>query len=90
MRSTVDPKIIQKELGAEVRRRRKSLDLSQAGLAQLAQVHVNVIGRLERGRYNPSINVLCWIAAALDTSLVGLLAQTQAIPRARRENLKTE
>jgi transcriptional regulator with XRE-family HTH domain len=90
MRSAVDPKIILKELGAEVRRRRKSLDLSQARLAQIAGVHVNVIGRLERGRYNPSLSVLCWIAAALDTSLVGLLAQTQPIPRARRENLKTE
>jgi transcriptional regulator with XRE-family HTH domain len=90
MRSAVDTKKVLMGLGAEVRWRRKSLDLSQARLAQLAQVHVNVIGRLERGVYNPSVTVLCWIAAALDTSLVGLLAQTELTPRARHSKLKTE
>lgn len=89
MRSVVDSKSILIGLGAEVRRRRKSLDLSQARLAQIAQVHANVIGRLERGTYNPTVGLLCWLAAALDTSLVGLLAQTEPTPRARRRKLKT-
>jgi transcriptional regulator with XRE-family HTH domain len=89
MRSAVDSKKILIGLGAEVRRRRKSLDLSQARLPQLAQIHVNVIGRLERGTYNPTVTALCWIAAALGTSLVGLLAQTEPTPRARHSKLKT-
>ena len=90
MRSAVDTKKVLKGLGAEVRRRRKSLDLTQVRLAQIAQVHANVIGRLERGIYNPSLTILCWIAAALDTSLVGLLAQTEPMPRVRHGKLKTE
>jgi transcriptional regulator with XRE-family HTH domain len=85
MRSAVDPKIILKGLAAEVRRRRKSLDMTQARLAQIAQVHANVIGRIERGIYNPSLTVLCWIAAALDTSLPELLAQAQPTRRAKTE-----
>jgi transcriptional regulator with XRE-family HTH domain len=73
MRSAVDPKIILKGLGAEVRRRRKSLDLTQVRLAQFAQVHANVIGRLERGNYNPTVTLRCPIAAALDIFIVELL-----------------
>lgn len=90
MRSAVHSNIVLVRLGAEVRRRRKSLDLSQAALAKIAQVHANVIGRLERGRYNPSVSLLCWIAAALDTSLVGLLADAEPMQRAWREHVKTE
>ena len=89
MQSAVDSKSILVELGTEVHRRRKSLGLSQARLAQLAQVHANVIGRIERGTYNPTVTVLCRIAAALGTSLIGLLAQARPVPRARREKLKT-
>jgi ribosome-binding protein aMBF1 (putative translation factor) len=50
----LDPKAVLKTLGAEVRHRRESLSLSQAMLAHRAQVHTNVIGRIERGGYNPT------------------------------------
>jgi transcriptional regulator with XRE-family HTH domain len=90
MRSTIDTRKVLKGLGAEMRRRRKSLDLTQVQVAQMAQLHANVIGRLERGIYNPSVTVLCWIAAALDTSLVGLLPQTEPMPRVRHSKIKTE
>ena len=90
MRSAAYSKIVLVRLGAEVRRRRKLLDLSQERLAQIAHVHANVVGRLERGRYNPSVTLLCGIAAALDTSLVGLLADAEPIHRARLEHVKTE
>ena len=73
MRSTVDARKVLKGLGAEVRRRRISLGLTQVRLAQGAQIHANVIGRLERGIYNPTVTVLCWIAAAWGTSIVDLL-----------------
>jgi hypothetical protein len=38
-----------------------------------AGVHPNVIGRLERGIYNPTVLTLDAIAAALNTSIVDLL-----------------
>jgi DNA-binding XRE family transcriptional regulator len=60
-------------LGAEIKRRRQKLDISQLALAANAGVHVNVVGRTERGKYNPSILTLDAIAAALNTSMVDLL-----------------
>jgi transcriptional regulator with XRE-family HTH domain len=78
-----DPKTVLKALGAEVRRRRESLGLSQARLAEIAQVHANVVGRLERGAYNPTVLTLGAIAAALNTSLVEILAQRDSTKRAR-------
>lgn len=41
------------EIGERVRELRADAGLSQAGLAEKAAVHANVIGRLERGSYNP-------------------------------------
>ncbi len=46
-------------------------------------MHSNVIGRLERGTYNPTVIILCGIAAALNTSLPELLIQTKPTRRAR-------
>jgi transcriptional regulator with XRE-family HTH domain len=60
-------------IGAEIRRRRQKLGISQAALATKAGVHYNVVGRLERGKYNPSVMTLDAIAAALNTSMVDLL-----------------
>jgi predicted transcriptional regulator len=80
---SVDSKTALKALGAEVRRRRESLSLSQAMLAHRAQVHTNVIGRIERGSYNPTVLTLGAIAAALNTSLVEILAQRDSTKRAK-------
>jgi transcriptional regulator with XRE-family HTH domain len=52
-------------LGGRVRIRRERLHLSQTALAGRAGVHPNVVGRLERGIYNPSILKLLAIAGAL-------------------------
>jgi transcriptional regulator with XRE-family HTH domain len=79
----VDPKRFLIAIGAEVRRRRVSANLSQVKLAQLARLHPNVIGRLERGTYNPTIATLCGIAGALNTSLVGVMAQAEPTSRVR-------
>jgi transcriptional regulator with XRE-family HTH domain len=48
--------------------------LSQEALAGLAGVHTNVVGRLERGTYNPTVMVLFAIAVKLNTSLQELFA----------------
>jgi len=49
-------------------------NLSQESLALQAGIHPNVVGRLERGIYNPSVLVLFAIAVKLNTSLVELFA----------------
>jgi len=70
--SGVDPTTVVMAIGAEVKRRRQLLKLSQVKLAKKAGVHPNVIGRLERGTYNPTVMVLHGIAAALNASLADL------------------
>ncbi len=65
---------ILRDLGEEVRERRKSQGLSQEGLAHSAGVHPNVIGRLERGIYNPTVLTLLSVATTLNISLEDLFA----------------
>ena len=61
-------------LGEEVRERRKRRNLSQEALAHQAGIHTNVVGRLERGVYNPTVLTLVSIAVKLDVSLSELFA----------------
>jgi XRE family transcriptional regulator, regulator of sulfur utilization len=61
-------------LGKEVRARRKEKKLSQEALALQAGVHTNVVGRLERGEYNPSVTLLFAIAVKLSASLLDLFS----------------
>ena len=48
--------------------------LSQEALAHLAGIHTNVVGRLERGTYNPTVLTLLSIATKLNTPLEELFA----------------
>jgi transcriptional regulator with XRE-family HTH domain len=61
-------------LGEELRERRLRRGLSQEALAHAAGVHPNVIGRLERGIYNPSILTLQSVATMLNVALAELFA----------------
>ena len=63
-----------RSLGEEIRERRKQQDLSQEDLALQAGIHPNVVGRIERGIYNPSVLVLNAIATKLNTSVLELFA----------------
>jgi transcriptional regulator with XRE-family HTH domain len=65
---------ILRSLGEEVRERRKQRNLSQEALAHQAGVHPNVVGRIERGIYNPTVLILLAIAVKLNTSLLELFA----------------
>ena len=60
-------------LGAEIRHRREKRGHSQEQLAKKAGVHRNVIGRTERGVYNPTVLTLKAISAALGISISMLL-----------------
>ena len=54
-----------KRLGLSVRQRRTRLSLSQEKLAELADVHRNYVGLVERGEQNISIENLIRLARAL-------------------------
>jgi transcriptional regulator with XRE-family HTH domain len=68
----VRTRTILRSLGEEVRERRKQRNLSQEALAHQAEVHTNVVGRLERGSYNISVLTLLAIAVKLNTSVADL------------------
>lgn len=61
-------------LGEEVRERRQRRNLTQEALAFEAGVHPNVVGRLERGIYNPTVMILFAISTKLNISLQDLFA----------------
>jgi transcriptional regulator with XRE-family HTH domain len=68
---------ILRSLGEEIRERRTQKKLSQESLAGLAGIHTNVVGRLERGIYNPTVLVLQAIAVKLSVSLEDLFAAAE-------------
>ena len=61
-------------LGLAVRRRRQDLGWSQERLAEIADVHRNFVGHVERGEQNVSIDSLVRFSVALKTSLADLFA----------------
>lgn len=54
-----------KDLGEAVKNRRKELDITQPHLAELAQISINTLYKLERGQGNPSLEVLNKLAEVL-------------------------
>ena len=61
-------------LGLAIRRRRQELGYSQERLAEVADVHRNFVGHIERGEQNVSIDSLARFSAALKTKLADLFA----------------
>lgn len=66
-------KVVKRSLGEEIRACRKLRGISQEILAPMAGVHVNLLGRIERGTANPTFDRLFAIARGLDTSLGHLM-----------------
>jgi transcriptional regulator with XRE-family HTH domain len=62
-----------RKLGERVRDLRKAREQSQEKLAELADIHVNHLRRVELGQANPTYLVLLRLAKALDTTLAKLL-----------------
>jgi transcriptional regulator with XRE-family HTH domain len=54
-----------KLLGAEIKRRRLELGISQEELASLCDLHRTYVGSVERGERNISLNNIISIATAL-------------------------
>ena len=53
------------EIGLSLRNRRKMLDITKPDLAEMAQISINTLYKIERGEANPSIKVLNKIANVL-------------------------
>ncbi|MGH1435922.1 MAG: helix-turn-helix domain-containing protein [Lewinella sp.] len=47
-----------KDIGGQIKERRKLLGLTQPDLAELADVSVNTLYKLERGQNNPTLDIL--------------------------------
>ena len=47
-----------KDLGEAIKSRRKELDVTQPHLAELAQISISTLYKLEKGRGNPSLEVI--------------------------------
>lgn len=65
--------------GRAVRSLREEADYSQEGFAEVIGVHRTYMGTLERGRGNPSLDVIAKIARGLGISLAQLF---EAVDRA--------
>ena len=62
---TSDARRVQREFGAEVRRRRLILGLTQEKLAERAHLHPTYVGAIERGERNLSLQNIVRLARAL-------------------------
>jgi transcriptional regulator with XRE-family HTH domain len=72
-----------KGFGENLRAERKRRNLAQEGLAEVADLHRNAIGVLERGECAPGLLTLLILADALEVPLEGL-TEGVAVPRERR------
>lgn len=68
-----DPKKSRKELGEKLRAVREKKELTQAEVAEKAEVHVNYYARIERGEENPSFEKLQSIMKALGLKSLDIL-----------------
>lgn len=63
------------EFGDKVRQRRYQLDISQEKLAELADLHPNYVGSVERGERNIALENIVALAKALNCSPKDLLPE---------------
>jgi transcriptional regulator with XRE-family HTH domain len=57
--------VSKKKIGKSIKARRKALRVTQQQLAQLADVSVNTLYKIERGQANPTLETLDGIADVL-------------------------
>lgn len=65
-----------KSFGESVKARRRELDITQPHLAELAEISVNTLYKLEKGQGNPSLEVLTKLAEVLGMELVFQVKKT--------------
>lgn len=57
-------------IGSTIKKRRKELGITQATLAELAEVSKNTIYKLERGDSNPTVDILTKLLEILGLTLL--------------------
>jgi CheY-like chemotaxis protein/DNA-binding XRE family transcriptional regulator len=75
-------KLMKKEFGAEIRRRRIQLGISQEELAERADLHRTYVTDAERGARNLSLESIRRLAAALGASVGSLFSSIENPPSA--------
>jgi len=65
----VDFETVKLALGAEIDAWRRLHDISQEKLAEESTLHVNEVGRVERGETNPELETLVLLATGMKMSL---------------------
>ncbi len=75
-----DPRHVLRDLGRRIAELRKAGGLTQAELAELADVSVKYVQRVEAGRENLTVRSLVWLANLLGTATPGLFK----LPRSRK------
>jgi transcriptional regulator with XRE-family HTH domain len=68
---------LEEEIGTEVRRLRKSLDLTVAELGAAAGISAGMLSKIENGAISPSLATLGALAHALNVSISDLFAETE-------------
>ena len=72
---------MRKIVSAKLRARRERMNMTQARLAEMARVSIELVSRIERGRCLPSIPTLVAFSKALETTPDRLLGfETKASP----------
>jgi len=64
-------------IGEAIRRLRRERNISQEGLALLAEIDRSYLGRVERGDNNAAILTLVKIANAMEITLTEMMAEAQ-------------
>ena len=62
--------VLVEQIGTVIKTRRKSLGLTQPHLAELADISVNTLYKLERGQTNPTLEVLEKLLEVLGLELI--------------------
>jgi transcriptional regulator with XRE-family HTH domain len=71
------PRSLEANIGAEVRRLRKGLDLTVAELGAAASISAGMLSKIENGAISPSLATLGALAHALNVSISQLFAETE-------------
>ena len=61
--------MLSKDFGEAIKNRRKELDITQPHLAELAQISINTLYKLEKGQGNPTLEVINKLADVLGMEL---------------------
>jgi len=72
----LDTAKIRKRLGHTIRAHRIDMGISQEKLAELADVHRNYVGKIERGEQNITINSLCRFCEVFRCKLSDLMSES--------------